>query len=87
MRRDASTLDRYVCDLAQGKFHVSITEYHFVPAVILGFTPFAIGGLPFLLWGIFLRTVAGFHATWLVNSATHIGGSRRFDTRDRSSSS
>jgi fatty-acid desaturase len=37
-----------------------------------------------LLWGIFLRTVVGLHATWLVNSATHIWGSRRFATRDDS---
>jgi fatty-acid desaturase len=40
--------------------------------------------VPFLLWGIFLRTVVGLHATWLVNSATHIWGSRRFATRDDS---
>jgi sn-1 stearoyl-lipid 9-desaturase len=45
---------------------------------------FAVGGLPFLLWGIFLRTVVGLHATWLVNSATHMWGSRRFSTRDDS---
>src|SRR5208282_1979795 len=48
---------------------------------------FVVGGLPFLLWGIFLRTVVGLHATWLVNSATHIWGSRRFETRDLSTNS
>jgi fatty-acid desaturase len=32
----------------------------------------------------FLRTVVGLHATSLVNSATHIWGSRRFSTRDDS---
>ena len=41
-----------------------------------------------LLWGLFLRTVVGLHATWLVNSATHsathLWGSRRFATRDTS---
>ena len=36
------------------------------------------------LWGICLRVVVGLHATWLVNSATHMWGSRRFDTRDDS---
>jgi stearoyl-CoA desaturase (delta-9 desaturase) len=45
---------------------------------------FAIGGLPFVLWGIFFRTVAGLHTTWLVNSVSHIWGSRRFETRDTS---
>ena len=31
-----------------------------------------------------LRVVVGLHATWLVNSATHMWGSRRFETRDDS---
>jgi sn-1 stearoyl-lipid 9-desaturase len=68
----------------QDKFHVRITEFHFVPTIILGIALFVAGGWPFLLWGIFLRTVVGHHATWLINSATHIWGSRRFPTRDRS---
>jgi fatty-acid desaturase len=36
---------------------------------------------------IFVRTVVGLHATWLVNSATHSWGSRRFPTRDHSTNS
>jgi fatty-acid desaturase len=84
LRQDDSTLERYVPDLAQDKFHVWITEFHFVPTIILGIVLFLAGGWPFLLWGIFMRTVAGYHATWLINSATHIWGSRRFRTRDRS---
>jgi fatty-acid desaturase len=39
------------------------------------------------LWGIFFRTVLGFHSTWLVNSATHMWGSRRFPTGDTSRNS
>ena len=37
-----------------------------------------------VLWGVFLRVVFGLHATWLVNSATHMWGGRRFATRDDS---
>ena len=37
-----------------------------------------------VLWGVFLRVTLGLHATWLVNSATHLWGSRRFETRDDS---
>jgi stearoyl-CoA desaturase (delta-9 desaturase) len=58
-----------------------------VPVIALAAILFAIGGLPCLLWGIFLRTVFGLHATWLVNSATHSWGSRRFATRDHSTNS
>jgi fatty-acid desaturase len=46
-----------------------------------------VGGFPYLTWGIFLRTVVGLHGTWLVNSATHMWGSRRFQTRDSSRNS
>jgi stearoyl-CoA desaturase (delta-9 desaturase) len=35
-------------------------------------------------WAVFLRVILGLHFTWLVNSATHMWGSRRFVTRDDS---
>ena len=37
-----------------------------------------------VLWGVCFRIVFGLHATWLVNSATHMWGARRFATRDDS---
>ena len=43
-----------------------------------------IGGFRLVLWGTFFRTVAGLHASWIVNSVSHIWGSRRFETRDTS---
>src|ERR1700745_3765977 len=84
MHHDTTTLARYVPDLAKDKFHVWITKYHYVPMIVLGVILLAIGGLPLVLWGIFLRTVVGLHATWAVNSITHMWGSRRFSTRDLS---
>lgn len=84
MHHDTTTLARYVPDLAKDKFHVWITKYHYVPIIALGATLLALGGLPFLMWGIFVRTTVGLHATWLVNSATHTWGSRRFRTKDLS---
>ena len=35
---------------------------------------YGIGGWPLVLWGIPLRLVVVYHATWLVNSATHRWG-------------
>jgi stearoyl-CoA desaturase (delta-9 desaturase) len=84
MHHDTSTLARYVPDLAKDKFHVWITKYHYVPIITLGAILYALGGLPFLMWGIFLRTVVLLHFTWMVNSVTHVWGSRRFVTRDQS---
>ena len=44
----------------------------------------AVGGWSLVLWGIPLRLVLVYHVTWLVNSATHTFGYRRFASRDRS---
>jgi stearoyl-CoA desaturase (delta-9 desaturase) len=84
MHHDTTILARYVPDLAKDRFHVWITKYHYVPIITLGVALLAIGGLRFLMWGIFVRTAIGLHATWLVNSVTHKWGSRRFSTHDMS---
>jgi stearoyl-CoA desaturase (delta-9 desaturase) len=41
-------------------------------------------GLSWLVWGVFVRTVAVWHITWSVNSVTHLWGYRSFDTHDDS---
>lgn len=87
MHNSVNELKAYVPDLRKDKFHVWITKWHWVPLTVLGIALFAIGGWPFLLWGIFVRTVFGLHSTWLVNSATHMWGSRRFLTDDTSKNS
>jgi sn-1 stearoyl-lipid 9-desaturase len=84
MHHDTHVLSRYVPDLSKDRFHVWLTTWHWTPQVVLGLALLAFGGLPYLLWGTFFRVTHGLHATWLVNSATHIWGSRRFKTRDDS---
>ena len=75
---------KYAPDLAQDRFYVWLNDYHWMTVIALGALLYWIGGLPFLLWAGFVRIVFGLHATWLVNSATHMWGSRRFTTRDDS---
>jgi fatty-acid desaturase len=77
-------LSKYAPDLMKDRFYVWLNNYHWVPMIALGVLLFAIGGIPFVLWGICLRVVVGLHCTWLVNSATHMWGSRRFETHDDS---
>jgi stearoyl-CoA desaturase (delta-9 desaturase) len=77
-------LAKYAPDLAKDPFYVWLNNWHWVPMVVLGVGLLAIGGLPMMLWGICLRVIFGLHATWLVNSATHMWGARRFATRDDS---
>jgi stearoyl-CoA desaturase (delta-9 desaturase) len=75
---------KYTPDLAKHPFYIWLNNYHWIPIVVLGAILFAAGGVPMVLWGVCLRVVVGLHATWLVNSATHIWGRRRFATRDDS---
>lgn len=84
MHNSVTELLPYMPDLRKDKFHVWITKWHWVPLTILGIALLAIGGWPFLFWGVFMRTTLGLHATWLVNSATHMWGSQRFLTNDTS---
>ncbi|HEX4595293.1 MAG TPA: acyl-CoA desaturase [Bryobacteraceae bacterium] len=81
---DGPLFSKYAPDLMKDRFYVWLNDYHWVPMIALGVLLGAIGGIPFVLWGIFLRVVVGLHCTWLVNSATHMWGSRRFETRDDS---
>ncbi len=77
-------MSKYAPDLAKDRFYVWLNNYHWLPILVLAAALGAIGGLQLVLWGVCLRIVFGLHATWLVNSATHMWGSRRFATRDDS---
>jgi fatty-acid desaturase len=81
---DTERMGRYAPDLARDPFYRWLTTWHWVPLTVLGFALLAIGGWGLVNWAIFLRVVFGLHATWLINSATHMWGSRRFATKDDS---
>jgi stearoyl-CoA desaturase (delta-9 desaturase) len=84
LHRDSSILQRYAPDLSRDRFHVWLSSWHWLTNVIVGLFLLVVGGWPYVFWGIFFRTTWGLHSTWLVNSATHLWGSRRFTTRDDS---
>jgi len=81
---DTNRMSRYAPDLAKDPFYRWLTTYHWVPVTVLGLTLLAIGGWGLVNWAIFVRVVVGLHSTWLVNSATHLWGRRRFATKDDS---
>lgn len=81
---NTALMSKYAPDLAKHRFYVWLNSYHWLPVIGLAAILFAFGGFPMVLWGICLRVVVGLHATWLVNSATHMWGRRRFATRDDS---
>jgi len=84
MHQDASILAKYTPDLSRDPVHLWLSKWHWVSNVVVGLALLAYGGWSYVLWGIFFRTTWGLHCTWLVNSATHMWGSRRFATRDDS---
>jgi fatty-acid desaturase len=87
MHRDRSELLPYVPDLRKDKFHLWISKWHVIPSIVVAIVFYAIGGWPWVFWGVFVRSVMSLHFTWLVNSATHIWGSQRFDNGDTSTNS
>jgi fatty-acid desaturase len=95
LHRQTEALARYVPDLRRDRFHVWLSKYHWLPITVSGVLLFVggwiwggwVNGLAMVLWGVLLRVTLGLHATWLVNSATHLWGSRRFKTRDDSRNS
>ncbi len=92
LHSSTAILTRYAPDLSRDRFYVWLSKYHWIPLTTVGFLLLGWGllsggwymGVSMVLWGIFLRVTLGLHATWLVNSATHLWGSRRFETRDES---
>ena len=81
---DTARLARYAPDLGKDPFYLWLSSYHWVPLTTLGFALLAYGGWGLVNWAIFLRVVVGLHATWMINSATHMFGNRRFETDDDS---
>jgi stearoyl-CoA desaturase (delta-9 desaturase) len=79
-----SVVAHYAPDLVKDRFHVWLNRYYWAPLVFLAAALLLFGGWPYLMWAIFFRVTFNLHATWLVNSATHMWGRRRFATRDDS---
>jgi len=95
LHAQTEALARYAPDLSRDRFHVWMSSYHWLPVAASGVVLFAggwafggwVNGLALVLWGVLLRVTLGLHATWLVNSATHMWGGRRFATHDDSRNS
>jgi fatty-acid desaturase len=84
LHNKTDVLGKYAPDLYREPFYRFLNTWHWVPLTVLGFVLLAVGGWSWVMWGVFLRVTLGLHFTWLVNSATHMWGSRRFGTRDDS---
>jgi stearoyl-CoA desaturase (delta-9 desaturase) len=87
LHNETRVLSKYAPDLARDPFYVWLSKYNWLPLTVVGIALLIAGGSAgwsWVLWGVFLRATVGLHVTWLVNSATHLWGARRFPTRDDS---
>lgn len=75
------------------RFHVlpvaSLIALLFILGTVLNlyFPSLGTSGLQLVMWGFFVSTVLVYHVTFLVNSATHMIGKKRFVTNDESRNS
>lgn len=83
-RHTPEYLQKWAPDLYKDKIHRVMNNFPVVPPLMSAVLMYAIGGMPWLVWGFFVRTIFVLHTTWLVNSATHIWGYRSHETRDKS---
>ncbi len=88
----AAHLNRWVPDLYKLRgmrmFDYLFLPLHILTGIVLFGIGYAIGGtemaVSMLVWGMFVRLVGVLHATWMVNSASHIFGYRNYETTDDS---
>jgi len=73
-----------VSDLAKFPELRWLDRFHLVPAIVYAVAIYLIGGWDAFVWGFLASTVALYHGTFLINSLTHIWGTRRFATPDES---
>jgi len=88
----AAYLKRWVPDLYKDanmrRFDLLFLPINIVGGLLLFGAGYAYGGtdyaVSFLVWGLFVRLVTVLHATWMVNSASHMFGYKNYDTTDDS---
>ncbi len=76
--------ERYAPDIAQDKGLMFFEKTHILWTFLLGGLLYAMGGWPFVIWGICVRLVLVYHCTWFVNSAAHVWGYKTYDAKDDS---
>ena len=84
---ELDTYERYkefAPDLAKDPVYRFMNRTFGFYQIPVGILFYALGGWPFVFWGIFFRIVFMWHATWLVNSAAHTWGYRIWATSDQS---
>lgn len=83
---DVLRLQKFARDICADPYLLWLSRpaVQIVMQVVLGLVLLVIGGWGYVIWGVFVRLVVVYHVTWLVNSASHMWGYRRYETKDGS---
>ncbi|KAL9667179.1 hypothetical protein QQ045_001528 [Rhodiola kirilowii] len=73
-----------VNDLKNQAFYRFIEKTYYLHPLSLGPLLYAVGGWPYLVWGLGVRIVIVRHTTWMVNSVCHRWGEQDWNTGDMS---
>ncbi len=79
-----SELHRFTKDIANDPVYTFCHRHYIALQILLAGFLYVLGGVPFVIWGVFVRLLISFHGTCLVNSACHMFGYRNYDVGDRS---
>lgn len=77
-------LPQQIKDIDTDPFYLFCHNHYVILQLGLAFLLYALGGIPFVVWGIFVRLFIGFHSTCCVNSVCHMFGYRCYNTADHS---
>lgn len=83
-RLDDDFTRRRASDILKDPFYAFLDKAFFPLCLLTWWMLYLLGGWPWVFWGVFVRTAAVYHSTWLVNSAAHRYGYRRYRTGDLS---
>ncbi|MDJ1181329.1 acyl-CoA desaturase [Roseofilum sp. BLCC_M91] len=79
-----SEVPRFTKDIWDDPVYQFLQNNFVLIQVAFGLLLYALGGWPFVVWGIFVRLAVVFHCTWFVNSATHKFGYVSHESHDHS---
>jgi fatty-acid desaturase len=71
-------------DLEKDRFYQFVQKTYPIHPLMMAVVLYAAGGIPFIVWGMAVRTIWVYHITWFVNSASHVWGKQVWNTGDLS---
>ncbi len=83
-KMDPMLRERLTPRLSADPVHRFLDKNFLLLVILFSIVLYCLGGLSWLVYGVFVRLTLVYHATWLINSAGHMFGYRSHDTDDLS---